>query len=138
MQARDVMTPDPVVCASTDTVRDAARQMRDHHIGDVLVTHDGALCGIVTDRDIVVKAVAESDGAMSTPLGDICGHAVHSVAPDTSVKDVIRLMEDQAIRRVPVVEDSKPVGIISIGDLAVERDPKSALGEISAAPPSGT
>lgn len=138
MQARDVMTPDPVICTSTDTVGDAARQMRDHHIGDVLVTHDGELCGIVTDRDIVVKAVAERQDSASTPLGDICGHAVHCVAPDTSVEEVIRMMEDQAIRRVPVVEGSNPVGIISIGDLAVERDPTSALGEISAAPPSGT
>ncbi len=137
MQARDVMTPDPVICTSTDTVRDAARQMRDHHIGDVLVTHDGGLCGIVTDRDIVVKAVAES-AATSAPLGDICGHAVHSVAPDTSVEEVIRMMEDKAIRRVPVVDGSEPVGIISIGDLAVHRDRESALGGISAAPPNDT
>jgi len=138
MEAHDVMTPDPVICSSTDTVLDAARQMRDRHIGDVLVTHDGQLCGIVTDRDIVVKAVAESAGSTSAPLGDICGNTVHSVAPDTPVEEVIQMMEDKAIRRVPVLDGAKPVGIISIGDLAVQRDRESALGGISAAPPNDT
>lgn len=136
MKARDVMTADPVICKSTDTVRDAAQQMRDRHIGDVIVTHEGEACGIVTDRDIVVKAVAESDDAMTVPLGDICEHELHAVAPDASVEEVIRMMEDKAIRRVPVMEDSEVVGIISIGDLAVHRDSDSALGQISAASPN--
>jgi CBS domain-containing protein len=133
---REVMTPDPVTCDANATIADAARRMRDDDIGDVLVTSDGALCGIVTDRDIVVRSVADGDDPSSTPVGEICTRDVQSLTPDDTVQDAVRLMSDGALRRVPVCTDGRVVGIVSLGDLAIDREPDSVLGDISAAPPS--
>ena len=136
MELADVMTPDPVVCPSSASVLDAAMLMRDQAIGDVLVERDGQLMGIVTDRDIVVRAVAEAREPSSVTLGEICTEDVHSVTIDTSVDDVVRIMNDSAVRRVPVVENGRPVGIVALGDLAVARDRETVLGNISAAAPN--
>jgi CBS domain-containing protein len=133
---RQVMTGDPIVLDLSATVRDAARAMKARDVGDVLVANEGRLWGIVTDRDIVVRAVAEfADGAAACKLADICSTDVHCVAPDDDVADVIRLMERSAIRRIPVVEEGRAVGVVTLGDLAIVRDRNSALGKISAAPP---
>ena len=134
---REVMTADPVTCAATDTIADAARLMRDDGIGDVLVTNGGGLCGIVTDRDIVVRSVADGDDPTMTPIGEICTRDVRAVGPDDTVGDAARLMADGALRRLPVCDpDGRLVGIVSLGDLAVDQEPGSVLGDISAAPPS--
>ena len=101
------MTPNPTVCSADTSVAQAAQMIRDQGIGDVLVQHDGSL-GIVTDRDIVTRAVAEGRDPKQVTLGDICTRDVETVSPDTSVDDVIRLMSDKAVRRVPVVEAGKP------------------------------
>ena len=135
MQARDVMTPDPVVCPPSTRLTDAATLMRDRDIGDVLVGDGGRLAGIVTDRDLVVRGLASGDGAMTMTIGDICSGDVHAVPVDCAVEDVLRVMTDRGVRRVPVVDGGRPVGIISIGDLAQDRDPQSVLGQISSAPP---
>jgi CBS domain-containing protein len=135
VELREVMTPNPTVCSADTSAAQAAQMMRDQGIGDVLVQHDGSL-GIVTDRDIVTRAVAEGRDPKQVTLGDICTRDVESVSPDTSVDDVIRLMSDKAVRRVPVVEGGKPIGIVALGDLAVDRDRRSLLADISAAPPS--
>ena len=132
----DVMTPNPVSLPGTASVREAARAMRDQDIGDVIVVENSKVCGIVTDRDIVVRSVAEARDPAATTLADICSHALTTVAPTDSVEHAVQLMRQKAIRRLPVVEEGKAVGIVSLGDLAVERDPDSALGEISAAPPN--
>lgn len=130
-----VMTTSPTALPLSATVADAARHMRDEAIGDVLVVDGDALRGVVTDRDIVVRGLAAGlDG--QTPLGEVCSPEVVAVHPDDSVDDVIRLMADRAIRRVPVVEGERAVGIVAIGDLAQSRDPSSVLAEISAAAPS--
>jgi CBS domain-containing protein len=131
---RDLMTPDPATLPPTATLVDAAATMRDYGIGDVLVTENDRLVGVVTDRDIVVRGVADALPAESTPLSTVCSRDVVSLEPDASVDDAIRLMQERALRRVPIVEGDRPVGVVSIGDLAVERDPDSALGSISAAP----
>ena len=135
MELRDVMTPNPTVCSPDTTAAQAARMMRDQGIGDVLVQDDDSL-GIVTDRDIVTRAVAEGRDPAAVTLADICTREIQTVSPDMSIDDVIRLMSDKAVRRVPVVEGGKPVGIVALGDLAVERDRRSLLADISAAPPS--
>jgi CBS domain-containing protein len=132
----DVMIPNPVTLPGTASVREAARMMRDHDIGDVIVIENQQVCGIVTDRDIVLRTVAEARDPDSTTLADICSHALITGAPTDSVTEAVRLMRTHAIRRLPVVEGGKAVGIVSLGDLAVERDPDSVLGEISAAPPN--
>ena len=133
---RDVMTKDPVTVESSTTVDEAARLMRDRDIGDVLVMEGGTMCGIVTDRDIVVRVLAEGRDAKTTKLMDVCSKEIESLPPDASIKDAVDLMMKRALRRLPVVENDRPVGIVSIGDLAVERDTKSALGQISAADPN--
>jgi CBS domain-containing protein len=131
---QDVMTRDPIVLDARAPVTDAAQAMRDRDTGDVLVQDDGVLCGIVTDRDIVVRAVADNADTTSLPLGDICSHEVTALSPSDSVDDALRVMRDQSVRRLPVVDGGRPVGIVTIGDLAVEQDPGSVLGDISAAP----
>ncbi len=118
-----------------DTVKDAAVVMRDSDIGDVIVIEDGQVTGILTDRDIVVRAVAEGRDAESTPVSDICTTGIQAIEPDASVDDALRMMRDDDIRRLPVVKNGRPVGIISLGDLAVEREPDSTLADISAAAP---
>ncbi len=132
---KDAMTTKPASLPASSSVADAAQQMRDLDIGDVLVVQGGMLAGIVTDRDLVVRAIAEGRDATST-LGDVVSPEVVCIAPTDSADDAIRLMRERALRRVPVVENGRPVGIVSLGDLAGERDPRSLLGEISTAPPN--
>jgi CBS domain-containing protein len=130
---REVMTSELVQLASSAPLAEAARRMRDADIGDVIVTEDGTMCGVVTDRDIVVRAIAEGKDPQSATLGDICSHEVVTVSADDSVERAIELMRERAVRRLPVVDGGSPVGIVSIGDLAIERDSDSALADISAA-----
>ena len=133
----EVMTPNPVTLDDTADLFTAAQAMRDNDIGDVIVTgSDGKPCGIVTDRDLVVRGMAEGLDAASATLDDLCNHRLVTVGADDSIASVVKTMEESAIRRLPVMENGDLVGIVSIGDLAVQRDPKSAIGEISAAPPN--
>ncbi len=133
---REVMTENPVTLAPTTTLDDAARHMRDEAIGDVLVGDGGELRGLVTDRDIVVRAVAEGLDVTTATLGDVCSADLVTISPSDSVEDAVRVMTEHAVRRVPVVEDDQAIGIVALGDLAVEREPDSALGDISAADPN--
>jgi CBS domain-containing protein len=134
MRIREHMTPDPVTLPSSTTLVDAARTMRDADIGDVLVVDGTDLVGVATDRDVVVRGIAEGCDPASTKLSEVCTGSVVTVGPDDSVADAERLMREHAIRRVAVVENGRPVGIVSIGDLAVDLDQRSALADISAAP----
>lgn len=131
----DVMTANPVALSTSTTIGDAAKAMREQDVGDVIVVDDqNSLCGIVTDRDIVVRAVADDRSSSEVRLGDICSHDLTTVEATASVKAAVKLMRDRALRRLPVVERGRPFGIVSLGDLAIERDPQSILAEISAAP----
>jgi CBS domain-containing protein len=132
---RELMTPNPVSMPGTASVHEAARAMRDADIGDVIVIEHHQVCGIITDRDIAVRVVAEAKDPAATALADICSHSLLTVKSTDSVEHAVRLMRIHTVRRLPVVEEGKAVGIVSLGDLAVERDPDSVLGEISAAPP---
>lgn len=131
---RDLMSETPVTLDKSSTVAQAARRMKDSHVGNVLVVDDAKLFGIVTDRDIVVRCTAEGKDPSSLKLADICSKDLMTVSPDQKVDEAISMMKARAIRRLPVVDDEKPIGIVSIGDLAMERDRESVLGEISAAP----
>jgi CBS domain-containing protein len=133
---REVMTADPVQLDSSAPLVEAARRMRDADIGDVIVMDGASMCGVVTDRDIVVRAIAEGKDPQSATLSEICSHDVVTVSADDSVERAIQLMRERAIRRLPVVEGGSPIGVVSIGDLAVERDEDSGLAEISAASPN--
>jgi len=131
----EIMTTDPRTVNAGDTVRYASSVMNDNDIGDVIVVEDGQVTGILTDRDIVVRAVAEGRDADSTAVGEICTTGIRAIEPDASVDDALRMMREDDIRRLPVVKNGRPVGIISLGDLAVEREPDSTLADISAAAP---
>jgi CBS domain-containing protein len=130
-----IMTTNPRTVNVDDTVLQAAQLMRDNDIGDVIVVDDGQVTGIVTDRDIAVRAVAEGRDPEPTTVGDIATTGVQAIEPDASVDDALRMMREHDIRRLPVVKNGRPVGIVSLGDLAVEREPDSTLADISAAAP---
>lgn len=133
-QIKDVMTENPVTLQATETVRTAATRMREADIGNVVVMRQGSVCGILTDRDITVRAVADGKDPGKIKIGDICSTEPVALSADDTVDDAVRIMREKAVRRLPVVESGKPVGIVSIGDLAMERDQGSALADISAAP----
>jgi CBS domain-containing protein len=130
-----IMTRDTQSVSSSDTIVEAARVMRDRDIGDVIVADDGEVSGIVTDRDIAVRAVADGRDPNSTPVAEVCTTGIEAIEPGTSIEDALRRMREADVRRLPVVEDGRPVGIVSLGDLAVEREPSSTLADISAASP---
>lgn len=133
---REVMTGDPHTVSTDATLQDAAREMKGDDIGAVLVEDKGSVAGILTDRDIVVRAIAEGRDPSSTKVGDVASRDVATLTPDSSVEDAIKIVRDQHVRRIPVVQDGRPAGIVSIGDLAIERDTESALADISAASPN--
>jgi CBS domain-containing protein len=132
------MTPDPVEVSPDQTLVEVARLMRDNGVGSVLVTDGGQLRGIVTDRDIVVRAVAEGLDPQGETVDTVfSGQELVTVTSDTPMDDAVERMRRNAVRRLPVVDDSgRAVGIVSIGDLAIEGDGESALADISAAPPN--
>ena len=133
---RDCMTPNPRTIDLTSTALEAARIMRDDDIGPVIVVDAGQVCGIITDRDITVRAVAEGKDPSATVLSDIYTKDLTTISPDDSVDQAIQIMQDKAIRRLPVVEGSKPIGIVSLGELAIDADGERALAGISASPPN--
>ncbi|MEV3987639.1 CBS domain-containing protein [Streptomyces sp. NPDC049837] len=133
---REVMTADPLAVGPQTSVVEVARLMRDEDIGAVLVTEGGQLRGLVTDRDLVVRVLCRGGNAEDHSVADACSAEVVSVTPDDDIRRAVDLMRRHALRRLPVVEEGRPVGIVSLGDLAVERDTDSALSEISAADPN--
>ena len=134
---RDVMTPIPRTLSASDSVLLAAKAMREHDIGNIIVVESDRLYGILTDRDIVVRVLAEGSDPATVTVGQVCSRELTTIPPTASVGDAVRLIREKAIRRLPVVEEGgEVVGIVSMGDIALARDRKSALGDVSAAPPN--
>jgi CBS domain-containing protein len=133
---REVMTKDPQTLSQDASVVEAAKLMDQHDIGNIIVTRDSQIWGILTDRDIVVRAIAEGRDPAKTKIGDISSEELTTLSPDETVDRAVELMREKAIRRLPVVEGETPVGIVSLGDLAEEKDPRSALADISKAAPN--
>ncbi len=127
MNLRDVMTPNPESVTPEASVRDAARLMRDHDTGAVPVVENGRPLGIVTDRDIVVRAVAE--GELNQRVRDVVSKDLVTGSPDMSTKDAAELMGRHQIRRLPVVENDRLVGMVSLGDLAVKTGDEKRTGK---------
>ena len=127
MNIRDVMTPNPRTISPDETIQNAARIMRDLDTGVVPVVDNGRPVGMVTDRDIVVRAVAE--GQLNCPVRDIVSRAVISATPEMSTREAADLMGEHQVRRLPVVENERLVGIVSIGDLAVKEGRDARTGE---------
>ncbi|MFI8946294.1 CBS domain-containing protein [Streptomyces sp. NPDC053750] len=133
---RDIMTGDPVTVEPLTSVTEVARIMRDRDLGAVLVTDDDRLRGLVTDRDLVIRAVADGGDPGQTTVAAACSDELLTVRSDDELDHAVEVMREHAVRRLPVVDEGRPVGILSLGDLAMERDPESALGDISAARPN--
>jgi len=133
----DVMTQEVVYLSADTTLDEAAQAMRTQDIGDVVVTEGPTLAGVVTDRDIVVRAVAEGRDPRSTRLGDIATRDLIMIQNDAPAAQAAELMRDRAVRRLLVHDEARQlVGVITLGDLAIEMDPDSALGQISGSPPN--
>ena len=130
-----VMTKDLVTCPPTASAREAAKKMHEHNIGDVLVVDGDRLVGIVTDRDLVVRTLAVDLDA-NTPIAEIMSTDVCTVNESSTTGDAARLMAEKAVRRVPIVDGERPIGIVSLGDLAEVKAPDTVLGEISDARPN--
>ncbi|MEA2229903.1 MAG: hypothetical protein QOF04_3533 [Solirubrobacteraceae bacterium] len=133
---REVMTADPRTIDTGATLVDAAREMRDGDVGALIVVDGGSVAGIVTDRDIVVRAIADGRDPGSTRVTDVATMSPVTLTVDQTVEDAIRVMREQDVRRIPVVQDGRPAGIVSLGDLAIERDTDSALADIASEPPN--
>lgn len=133
---RDVMTKDPVSMSADTSVVDAAKAMSDLRIGSVVVMEKDKPCGIVTDRDITVRAVATGSDPMRTKLADICSHDLAAVRPDQSVDDAIQLMKSHDVKRVIVMSDSKLEGIVSLGDLTARGKGEDVQKDLSKAEPN--
>jgi CBS domain-containing protein len=132
----EIMTRNPHTVEIGDSLVDAAREMREGDIGNVIVTDGGRVAGILTDRDIVVRAIAEGSEPRSTTVGDVCSSGPRTLAPGDSVEAAAQTMGENGIRRLPVVSDGELVGVLSLGDLAQDRDAGPPLAEISAASPN--
>ena len=133
----EIMTRAPSTVDLSDSATQAARVMRDDDIGDVLVVRPGGtVFGIVTDRDLALRVVAEGLDPSTVQVEDICSRQVIGVSSRDSIDQAAEKMREHAVRRLPVIDDDQLVGIVSLGDLAIERNPESALADISEAPPN--
>ena len=132
----EIMTRDPRTVEIGDSLVDAAREMRDGDIGNVIVTDGGRVAGIVTDRDLVVRAIADGREPRSTTVGDVCTSDPRTLEAGDGVEVAAQAMGENSIRRLPVVRDGGLVGVLSLGDLAQDRDAGQPLAVISAASPN--
>jgi CBS domain-containing protein len=133
---REVMTEDPKTVEASATLEEAAKIMAESDVGNVLVVENDEVQGIVTDRDIVVRAIAKGESPGDTSVREVATTEVETLGPDDSIDDAIKKMEERDVRRLPVVDDGKPVGIVTLGDLAKAKDEDSALADISSASPN--
>src|SRR3984885_10131009 len=131
----DIMTPAPDGVYYSQTIGETARIMRDTQVGAVLVVNDGALSGMVTDRDLVLRGLAEGEGPDS-PVGPLCSGDLIGVAADADLYQAEQLMREHAVRRLPVINEGQVVGIVSMGDLALTADADSPLAAVSRAQPN--
>ena len=129
---RDVMTPGPIGVDYWQSIGEAARTMRDWGVGAVLVVRNGSLYGVVTDHDLVIRAVAEAR-APDEPVGPLSSGNLVGVDANADADEAARLMRQHAVRRLPVIANGQVAGIVSLGDLALRDDPASVLAELSLA-----
>ncbi|WP_124728008.1 CBS domain-containing protein [Staphylospora marina] len=127
-KVRDIMSTDIEYVSPQDNVFEAAVLMKDHNIGAVPVVENGQLRGMVTDRDLVIRNIAERR-PNSAPVGEIMSTRLVYCTPDMSVDEAARLMAEAQVRRLPVVENNRLIGMVSLGDLAVHQPYQDEAGE---------
>ena len=118
MKVSEIMTENPVAIDPESTAEDAAKIMKEEDLGTVLVAEDGRLEGIVTDRQITIKVVATGKDPEETRVSEFMTKDPITVSPDTDIEEVSQIIGDNGIRRVPVVQSERLVGIISAADIA--------------------
>src|SRR5918995_153065 len=135
----NAMTEDPRSIGASASVVDAARLMREQHIGSLPITDDDQLLGMITDRDITMRVVAEAADPKTTSVGDVCSRDVISVEADKAHEEAVELMARHQIRRLPVVENGRLVGIVAQADIARTENEKRTgeLVEAISAPSEG-
>jgi CBS domain-containing protein len=128
-QIRDVMTSNPTTVERSTNVLEAAKVMAGEDVGPLPVTEGGRLVGIITDRDIVTRVLAEERDPQSTTVGDICSSDLVTVTPEDDLDQALRTMASAQVRRLPVVEGDRIVGIVAQADVA-RQAPEQQTGEI--------
>jgi CBS domain-containing protein len=128
-QVRDVMTSNPTTCEPTATLVDAAKVMAREDVGPVPIVEGGKLVGLVTDRDIIIRAVAEGRDVTSTTVRDVASKDLVTVTADEDLDRALQLMAQHQVRRIPVVEGDRVVGIVSQADVARAADDEKT-GEV--------
>ncbi|MGE5263142.1 MAG: CBS domain-containing protein [Acidobacteriota bacterium] len=127
MKARDFMTGSLLTCSPEDSVADVAKLMRDRDTGDILITGDGKLMGIVTDRDIAVRVAAKGRNPVEVPIRDYMSKHVVTGEPRWDIDKIAKTMGKHQIRRLPILENGMLVGIVSLGDLALRHNRQSDI-----------
>lgn len=120
MKVKDVMTKNVAYVNPAATVVETAQLMQQHNVGSIPVCDQSGVVGIITDRDIVVRSIANFKNPQQTPVTEIMTTGVATVTPDMDMKEVTKKMASSQIRRVPVVENNSLVGIVALGDVAVD------------------
>jgi len=130
---RDAMTEDPRSIGASASVVEAAQLMRQQHIGSLPVTEDERLVGMITDRDITTRVVAESAVPETTPVGDVYSRDLISVESNKDLEEALRLMARHQVRRLPVVESGRLVGMVAQADIALKESQRTGelVGAIS-------
>lgn len=129
MKVEDIMTRDVRTIDRNSTVEQAARMMKELNVGSIPVTENGNVIGIITDRDVVLRNVADGRTAADTRVEEVMSKTVVTATPDMDVHRAADLMARNQIRRLPVIENNRMVGIVSIGDLAVRNIYENEAGE---------
>jgi CBS domain-containing protein len=140
-QIRDVMTANPECVSEKDSLRDVARIMKNKDTGVVPVVNGRKIVGLITDRDIVVRGLAEGKNLENASVSELMTKQVRTVRDDASVNDALELMNSAEVRRVAVVNSNDElVGIVSLGDISIKSDKDNKVGQtvesISGAPPN--
>ncbi|KQL54751.1 inosine-5'-monophosphate dehydrogenase [Heyndrickxia shackletonii] len=133
-QVRDIMTKEVETCSLLDTIHEVALKMKEENVGAIPIIDNERLVGMITDRDIVLRCVAERQ-PFSSKVEEVMSTNLFTITPDTTTQEAARMMAQHQIRRLPVVEKSKLVGIVALGDFAVrdltDHQAGEALSQIS-------
>ncbi|AZV43523.1 CBS domain-containing protein [Peribacillus asahii] len=124
---RDIMTTNVDCCTTLDNIYEAALKMKQDNVGMIPVLDNDTLVGVITDRDIVIRCVAEKK-PNSTKITDVISTRLVTGTPDMSIDDIEELMATEQIRRVPIIENNRLVGIVALGDLAVRKESDQRAG----------
>lgn len=136
MQVRELMNQNVISISPDESVALAARLISRHNVGSLPVcAEDGTLRGVVTDRDIVLRCIAAEENPKEMPVRNIMTRSLNVIAPDDDVRAASHMMSEKQVRRLPVVERNRVVGMLSLGDLAkcnkCDMEASKALSEIS-------